>query len=282
MAVKIIIDSASDITAAEAKKLGLIHLPLKVMFGAKEYKDTVDLSHQEFYEKLAAAEELPTTSQLTPLEFQEAYEKVRKAGDTAVVLTLSGKLSGTYQSAMIALEGYEDEIYVVDTQNVCIGERILAYYAMELVQEGKKAKEIAKCLNEQKEKVRVLALLDTLEYLQRGGRISKTVALAGGLLSIKPVVAVKNGEVEMLGKARGAKQGNNLLRQYILEGNGVDFDRPVALAYSGQSDEALQNYVKNHGDLWKAAKKELDISTVGCVIGTHVGPGAIAVAYFEK
>ena len=282
MAVQFIIDSASDILPKEAQELGLIHLPLTVLFGEESYRDAVDLTHEGFYEKLVESDVLPTTSQIPPGEFAAAYEKVVEAGDEAVVITLSGKLSGTHQSAVIAAEGYEDRIFVVDSENVTIGERILVQLGLVLRNQGLSAREIAARLDEEKKNIRLLALLDTLEYLKKGGRISAATAFAGGLLSIKPVIAVEDGLVAMKGKARGSKQGNNLLRQLVEECGGIDFQKPFALAYSGLSDKLLQKYIDDSEELWQGMAEFLPISTVGCTIGTHAGPGAVAVAFFAK
>ena len=282
MAVRFIIDSAADIVPAEAEALGLIHLPLKVIFGEEEYSDSVDLTHREFYERLIENDEIPTTSQINPGVFMSAYQKVADNGDTAVVITLSGKLSGTYQSAMIALDGFEDKIFVVDSESVCVGERILIQLGLKLRDQGLSAAEIAAELDLQKKHVRVLALLDTLEYLKKGGRISAAVAFAGNLLSIKPVIAIENGEVSLVGKARGSKKGNNLLRELITNCGGINFDKPFALAYSGLSDRLLQKYIEDSSEIWSSHAETLPISTVGCTIGTHAGPGAVAVAFFEN
>ena len=282
MAVRFIVDSASDILPAEAKELGMIHLPLKVVFGDEEFADAVDLSHEEFYEKLVESDVFPTTSQVPPSDFEEAYRKVTEEGDEAVVITVSGKLSGTYQSAVIAQEDYQEKVFVVDSENVALGERILVYKGLNYAKEGLCAAEIADRLNEDKKKIRLMALLNTLEYLKKGGRISSAVAFAGGLLSIKPVIAINEGAIELVGKARGSKQGNNLLRELIAKSKGIDFEEPFMLAYSGLSDKLLQKYMKDSAELWEGKAEKLPVCTVGCAIGAHAGPGAIAVAFFEK
>jgi len=282
MAVKLIIDSAADILPEECARMGIVHLPLKVIFGNTEYADAVDMTHQAFYEKLVESDVLPTTCQIPPADFADAYEKVTAAGDTAVVVTVSGKLSGTYQSAMIAAEDYEGKVFVVDSRNVSLGQRILIQHGLALAEEGFGAADIARMLEFQREKIRVMALLDTLEYLKKGGRISSTVALAGTLLSIKPVIALDDGAVVMVGKARGSKQGNNLLRLLIEQCGGINFDMPFCLAYSGLSDAMLKKYIADSAELWKGKAETLPIATVGCAIGTHAGPGAIAVAFFEN
>lgn len=280
MSLRIIIDSGSDILPHEAKELGLIHLPLKAVFGGEEFKDAVNLTHEEFYNKLIESDDLPTTCQITPADYISALEQC--ADDEVLIITLSGKLSGTYQSACIAAAEFDDRVAVVDSESVSLGIRILVQRAISLRDEGKSVHEIARSLNEEKKRIRLLALLDTLEYLKKGGRISKAVAFAGTMLSIKPVVTVADGEVVLVGKARGSRQGNNLLREMVMQGGGIDFDKPFCLAYSGLSDALLKKYIEDSGDLWSYATDNLPIATVGCAIGTHVGPGAIAVAFFEK
>lgn len=280
MAIKFIVDSASDILPEEAQRLDIIHLPMKVLFNSEEYYDAVTLSHREFYEKLASAEVLPTTSQISPSEFADAYEKATANGDTAIVITLSAKLSGTYQSAMLAAQDYEGKVFVVDSETVCLAQRILVLRGIELKEQGLGAEEIVNILNEEKHKIRLFALLDTLEYLKKGGRISPAVAFAGGILGIKPIITVENGEVSLREKARGSKQGNRLLRELTESCGGIDFDKPYNLAYSGLSDEALQAFIKGSDEIFP--KKPVPVSTVGCTIGTHVGPGAVAIAFFAR
>ncbi len=282
MSVRIIIDSASDLTKEQSDALGLDFLPLKTIFGEEEYLDGINLSHRQFYEKLIEGDCLPTTSQISPHDFEQIYEDVKKKGDSAVVITLSSKLSGTFQSANIALDDYEDCITIVDSENVCLGEQILVMYACRLRDEGASATEIANALNQRKKDVRVLALLDTLEYLKRGGRISKTAALAGNLLSIKPVIAIVDGEVAVLGKARGSKNGCNMLREEISKCNGIDFSMPLCLGFTGLDDTLLQKYIKDNADLWESHIEKLPISSIGSTIGTHTGPGGICVSFFSK
>lgn len=282
MTVKLIVDSACDIQASEAEKLGIIVLPLIVRFDQTEYEDGLTLTHEDFYKKLSESDNLPTTSQLAPAAFAKVFEEVSAANDTAVVITVSAKLSGTYQSAMIAASEYQN-IFVVDSANVCIGERILVERALALREEQLSAEQIAEKLNEEKQHVVLFALLDTLIYLKKGGRISPTTAFAGELLSVKPLVSVEEGEVKLIGKARGMKKGNRLLNEKIAQSGGIDFGSPFSLAYSGLSRERLDEYLTDSADLWTAAGADpLPIATVGSVIGTHVGPNGIAVAFFHK
>lgn len=281
MSTKIIVDSACDLTKEKAEELGIIFLPLKTIFGDEEFLDGITMSHRQFYEKLIECDSVPTTSQIPPHDFETVYKKIKEAGDSAVVITLSSKLSGTYQSANIALDGFEDCIHIVDSENVCLGEQILVLHACRLRDEGYSAAEIAAKLNECKKNVHLIALLDTLEYLKRGGRISKTAAFAGNLLSIKPVISIVDGEVAILGKARGSKNGNNMLMEEVHKSGGIDFSMPFSLGYTGLDDSMLQKYIRDSEVLWKDHTDVLPISTIGGTIGTHAGPGAICLAYFS-
>lgn len=279
MKVRIIIDSTADLLPDVKSRTTVV--PLTVHFGTEEYIDGVTITHEKFYEKLVETDVLPHTSQATPAAFTQVFEEVAKAGETAVVLTASSKLSGTYQSAMIAAADYEG-IFVVDSDSVAIGSGILAQYALQLADTGMDAKSIAQRLETEKKKIRVVAMVNTLEYLKKGGRISSTVAFAGSVLNIKPVLSLIGGEISVLGKARGSKQGNNLLVTEINKAGGVDFDRPVLLGYTGLTDALLQKYIEDSKSLWQHSAKELNTTIIGSVIGTHVGPGAIAVAFFMK
>ena len=279
MNTRIIVDSTTDLMPEVKGRVSVV--PLTVHFGDEEYIDGVTIDHKSFYEKLVETDVHPTTSQATPAAFMAEYEKVRAAGDSAVVITLSAKLSGTYQSAVIAAADFEN-IYVVDSASATIGAAVLTELALRYLDEGLEAKKIAERLEEEKKRILIVALLDTLEYLKRGGRISKTVAFAGAVLNIKPVIAVSDGEIMVLGKARGSKMGNNLLEQEIEKAGGVDFSLPVLLGYTGLSDLLLRKYIEDSRRLWEEGLDEVRFTTIGSVIGTHAGPGAIAVAFFKK
>ena len=279
MKTRIIVDSTADLMPDVKKRVHTV--PLTVHFGQDEYIDGITIDHKTFYEKLIESDVLPTTSQATPNAFMKEFDKAKKAGESAVVITLASKFSGTYQSAMIAAADYEN-IYVVDSTSAAMGSGILVELAFRLLDEGKNAEEIAGILEEEKKKIVVVALVDTLEYLKKGGRISKTVAFAGGVLNIKPVLSVIAGEIKMLGKARGSKMGNNLLVQEIDKVGGIDFDKPVLLGYSGISDGLLLKYIEDSRHIWEGNLDEIRYTTVGSVIGTHAGPGAVVVAFYKK
>ena len=280
MSVKIIVDSTADMTPRVRSRVDVV--PLTIHFGEEEFIDRVTIDSHTFYEKLIESDVLPSTSQATPFAFEKAFADAVHQGYEVVCITCSSRLSGTYQSAVIAAEEFPSKVFVVDSQTIALGSAILTEYALGLADRGMDAQEIAWKLLQKREKVRLLAMLDTLEYLKKGGRISSAVALAGGLLNIKPVVCIENGEIKMLGKARGSRQANNLLVQEIGKAGGVDFKKPLLLGYTGLSDSLLKKYIQDSADLWEGNVAELDYEVVGSVVGTHAGPGAVAVAFFAK
>lgn len=279
MKTRLIVDSTADLMPEFRSRVHTV--PLTVRFGEEEYIDGVTIDHKTFYEKLIESDVMPATSQATPDAFMREYEKAARAGETAVVVTLSSKFSGTYQSAVIAAQEFEN-IYVVDSGTAAMGSGILIELALGLLEQGMDAAAVVQRLEEEKRRIVVVALVDTLEYLKRGGRISKTVAFAGTMLNIKPVISVIEGEISMLGKARGSKMGNNLLVQEIEKAGGVDFSKPVLLGYSGISDALLLKYIEDSRPIWEGNVPQVRYTSLGSVIGTHAGPGAVVVAFFKK
>ena len=278
MKIRIITDSASEMVSGEH----LTVLPLTITFGTTEYADGVTLSHQKFYEKLIESDELPTTSQVTPFAFTEALKEAQANGEYAIIITLSSKLSGTYNSALIAAKDFPNMVHIIDSANVCIGEKILVEYALNLLNSGADAQEIIARTESKVSQICVIGLLDTLEYLRKGGRISNLSGTIGEILAIKPVITISDGVVAILGKARGSRKGNNLLTEQIAKNGGIDFSLPFALGYSGLDDSVLQKYIADQAQLWQGYTTTLPIDQIGATIGTHVGPGAIAVAFFHK
>lgn len=279
MSVRIIVDSTADLVPQAARRVKIV--PLTIRFGEQEFIDGVTIDSRKFYEMLVESDELPTTSQANPAVFEEAFAEAVAQGHEVVCITCSSRLSGTHQSAVIAAEEFPGKVFVVDSRSIALGSAILVQYALELLDRGMSAKEIAWKLMQKRDKVRLIAMLDTLEYLKKGGRISKTVAFAGGLLNIKPVICIEDGEIKILGKARGSRQGNNLLVQEIQKAGGVDFRKPLLLGYTGLSDNLLQKYIADSAALWQGNVEQLPVSVVGSVVGTHAGPGAVAVAFFS-
>ena len=279
MKTKIIVDSTADFMPEYKDSVQTV--PLTVRFGDTEYIDGVTIDNKRFYEMLVESDVFPTTSQATPDAFVKEFDKIKENGDSAVVITISSKLSGTYQSAVIAAADYEN-IYVVDSGSVTLGSGILTELACKLADDELDAESIAEKLEEEKKNIVIVALVDTLEYLKKGGRISKSAAFAGSVLNIKPVLSLTDGEIKILGKARGSKMGNNLLVEEIEKTGGVDFSKPVMLGYSGISDALLLKYIEDSRHIWDGNLEKMQYTTIGSVIGTHVGPGAIGVAFFKK
>ena len=280
--IKLLIDSSSDIDQEEADELGVTMLPIQVRFGDDEYLDGVNLSHRRFFELLIESDELPKTSQINEFRYEEAFSKLTQNGDDVIAIVLSSKLSGSYNCAVTAAKKFNGKVRVIDSLNACVGERILCQYALKLIKENTPIDEIVSKLEENKKKIKLLAMLDTLKYLKKGGRISAMVALTGEVFNIKPVVSVENGEVKLVGKAIGSKKGNNLLKQLVKNCGGIDFSMPYVVAYSGLSDELLKKYLEDSRELWESNADEIPQVMIGSTIGTHVGPGAIAVCFFSN
>lgn len=279
MKTRIIIDSTANLKK-ERRALTTV-LPLTVRFGDEEYIDGVTITNEEFYEKLETVDQLPTTSQVTPEAFRDEFQKVTDAGDEAIVITVASGLSGTCQSANIAAKEF-DNIYVVDSGNVAVGSGILVEYALRLAEEGKTAKEIKEILDAEKGKVHIIAMVDTLKYLKMGGRISGVVSFVGGLLNIKPIVEVYDGAIHQISKARGAKMGNQALITEIKKVGEIDYSKPVLFGHSGQTDAGMKLFLEQTKDFWKDGVVPKESILMGSTIGTHAGPGIVAIAFFEK
>ena len=292
MSVKLMVDSACDIARDEVVAAGAAFLPLHVRMGEHDYLDGVDLTHEEFYIRLTQGKEQPTTSQISPGFFEEAFRRSLAKGEEVVCLTVSSGLSGTCASALMArgeLPLHErGRVHIVDSENVSIGEQVLFRYAMRCLGQGMGASELVEELNMRKQDIRVFALLDTLEYLRRGGRISAVSAAAGTLLNVKPIVAVQAGAIVAVGKARGAKAGRAQLAHLVEGEGGIDLAMPHVAAYSGIDDSAMRDFLRGGAGLFgvdstdEAGLASIPTSGIGATIGTHVGPGSIGVAFFAR
>ncbi|MCL2438372.1 MAG: DegV family protein [Coriobacteriia bacterium] len=286
MGVRIITDSTSEISQNQAGALNISVVPIKSVFSDREYRDGIDLTTEEFYEKLEEAETLPTTSQPSPGDFEAIYREALAVGDQVVVATISSKLSGTWQSACIARDSLAGEgtlkdgdIHVVDSENTTIGLNILMQRALQMRDKGMNAKEIADDLEKAKSEIRLYAVVDTLEYLHRGGRLSTASKVAGTLLNVKPLITVDQGEVKVVGKCRGLKKAYDEMYDLVAKAGGIDFGAPFAMGYTGDRHRFAQfeEMSKEH-----LGKHSPTIVGIGCAIGTHVGPGAVAIAFFVQ
>ena len=280
MGVRIILDSTANFSKDLKEKFTIV--PLTVNFGEESYADGVEIDNDTFYRKLVTSDVMPTTSQPTPAAFAQVFENIVNEGDEAVVITISSKLSGTYQSATIAAEDFGGKVFVVDGYTVAIGTGALGEYALKLAESGKSAAEIAQTLEKEKENIRVYAVVDTLEYLKKGGRVSATAAFAGGLLNFKPVIAIADGVVKSITKGRGNKQANSLMNAEIEKNGAIDFSRPFVIGYTGEDDTLMQAYIADYADMWGGDASAIKTAQLGSVVGTHAGPGAVAVGYFVK
>jgi DegV family protein with EDD domain len=263
----------------EQDKMRITVLPLVVNFGDEMYKDGVELSRQEFYDKLEKSQSLPTTSQINPAEFEEVYEKIINDGDEVLCILLASELSGTYQSAVIAANGIDsDKIHLVDSCTSTIGLSILLKEAVKLRDNGYSGKDIANHIEQLAKRVRLYAVIDTLKYLKMGGRLSATSAMIGSILGIHPIVKVQDGKVSAIGKSRSLKSGLAKLQE-CMEREPADFAYGFAYGHSN-SEERLHkcmDYLKPY-----VGTDDIIIRNIGSVVGTHAGPGVVGIAYIAK
>lgn len=279
--LRILTDSTADLPAALAQRMQVEIIPLQVTFEDGEtYQDGLELSPDEFYERLEQCHKLPSTSQPSPDRFEQVFAEARDAGDELIAILLSSKISGTYQSAQIAASLVDyDKIYLIDGLSATLGNQLLVRLAVELRDAGRSAGEIVSILDEEKRKVRLLAVVDDLKYFRKGGRLSGAEAFAGTLLGIKPVVGMKNGQVGLVGKARGMPGAYVALFKLLDQEGGLDPDKRYLVGYAAhhRAVEPIQKYLIGNLHLPAA-----EVFHIGPVIGTHAGPGAAGIAYFVK
>lgn len=280
MAVRIVTDSTADLPAEQAEALGITVVPLTVFFGDEAYLDNVDLDTAGFYEKLQASKDLPRTSQPSPAKFQEAYSKLISEGaDGILSVHLSGKLSGTYQSARTASESLTDEerrvpIEVIDSENISAAMAMAVLRASVEARDGLGLEELKTNLLDRLNRTHLLAVLDTLEYVKRGGRIGAASAVLGNMLSVKPIISLKEGEVVTVERPRTRGKAFERMAQILKESGPIE---QIAIAESNeQVGKQLVEALKPVYD------DQIPIYKLGPVIGTHTGPGAVALTYIIK
>lgn len=273
--IKIITDSSSDFPEEYVKKYDVEVVPLSVIFDGVSYKDGIEITKEEFYKKLEKSKELPSTSQVNPADFEEVFRKYVDEGDSILGIFLSSKLSGTYQSALIAAEAVGGDIHIVDSQSATLGISILILEAVKMREEGKSAEEIAEKLNNLADRVRLVALVSTLKYLKKGGRISGAAAAMGGILNICPIVELKHGEISPIGKIRGNKGFPKFLEEYF-EKNPLDENYGFAFGHT-ECEDKMNEVI----DIFAKGKKYI-MGEIGAIVGTHAGPGAVGIVYISK
>lgn len=280
MAIRLIVDSSSDITKEEAEKINAIYVPLNVRFGDDVFADGIDMTKDEFYKLLEDREDFPQTAAAAPNSYIEAYEEIKSNGDKAILLTLSSKVSACYQSAILASQGYEDSIYVLDTLTASLGIRTLIEYAYKKIIEGIDFESLIKDLENKKKYAKIFAFVDTLEYAKKGGRISKFASTLGGLLNIKPILSLnEDGLLYIADKARGLKNGFSKFDK-LIEKASENKLKELFISYSGLSRENLDKYLERNKDKFENIK--LNIGQIGSSIGSHAGPGAVVVAFLVE
>ena len=279
--IRILTDSASDILPAEAEQLGVTVIPLNVTLeDGTVLRDGVDMTPSAYYEILAGCRKLPTTSQPSPELFENFFLEAAAAGDEVIGIFLSHALSGTYQCAKLAADmANVDNVLFVDSGHVCLSEALLVRLAVQLRDSGKTAGQIAAILEHAKEHLHLVAAIDDLKYLRKGGRLPAAVAVAGGMLGIKPLITIQDGKVAMAGKARGLPGAYVALFKKVEEMGGISPAFPAMAGYTVSPREVapIQTYLRDN-----LQQEDLLVRQIGCVIGTHAGPGAFGIAFFDK
>ncbi len=278
MAIRIITDSAADYSMAEIEKRGITCIPMTINFGEEVYRDGIDITKEEFFEKMISAKELPKTSQPAPSAFVEVFEEAKKANDTVIVILISSELSGTIQSANLAKNIVDyDNIYIVDSKLATLGIRFLVDIAVAMRDKGASVEDIIHEVETIKERVCIYAGLDTLEYLYKGGRISKSVANIGTLANIKPIITfTPEGNVILCGKQIGTRRAIRHMAKYVAE-HGYDKNYPVYFVYSYDRTNCAGfiQALQKQGMEFESPK----IRGIGATIGTHIGPNAYGMVY---
>ena len=277
--VRIMTDSTCDLSPERQKALGVEVVPLSVHFGEETFRDGVDLSNKEFYQRLRAAETLPTTAQVNPEEFISRFQAHMAAGDQVVGIFIASQLSGTCQSALIA-RGIvdEDNIFVVDSTTVTFGLGLLVEMAARLRDQGLSAAAIAARGEVLAKRLRFYAGVGTLKYLKMGGRISGAAAVVGGMLGVTPILNIRDGVVEAAAKSRGRKAAYQWMEKQ-LQAEPADPSLPVSF---GHSDAPETRAARDAALAASIPGMEALESDIGSVVGTHAGPGCAGIAYFVK
>lgn len=277
--IRILVDSSSDYTGKEITDKNLYYVPIIITLDDQSYQDGIDLEPDAFYELLAGSMDFPKTSQPSPKAFVDIFKEAKQQGDEVICILLSSALSGTCQSAHLAKEMADYEgIYIIDSLTATIMIKVLADYALKLIQKGLTASDIVAEIEAIKGKVKVVAALDTLEYLSRGGRLNRTAAAIGELAGLKPIIQVsEDGTVAVIGKCIGRNKAMLFLLK-TLAGKSLNPDFPLYSIYT----YGTENCEKLEEKLTAEGYRYDDRCQVGSTIGTHIGPGAFGIIYVEK
>lgn len=280
MSIKILVDSGSDINKNDAKNLNVTLLPIEINFSGNTYLDGDTILASEFFEKLESATELPKTSQINTYTFSEEFKKHTADGSNVIYFSLSSKISGTYNNARLASKEFDGKVFVIDTLNATSGMRMLVEFALRLIAKGMTAQKVVEEVEKVKSKVRVVAMIDTLKYLKMGGRISGASALIGGMLNLKPMIGVVDGEIKVIGKCVGHKKAFAFIKEKVYD--KVNLNMPHCYIYSGNDLTNYNAFVSSCEDVYGSDYLSIHGHSLGATIGTHIGSGAIGLVYFEK
>ena len=277
--IRLVVDSTFDFSNEFISSHNIDVVPLSVQFGTQSYKEKIDLTTEEFYQKMSASSELPKTSQPAPQLWLEVFEKAVESKDQLIVMTLSSGLSGTYQSACMAAELCADaDIEIIDTKNVTLGAQVQALEVLRMIDAGFSFEEVVSKARENVSKVRLIALINTLENLIKGGRLSKVEGAVGALIAIKPFISVdEEGKLVTLSKSRGLRKGISTMVE-TMKNDNLDVSKPMVTGYT-YLDETLNQFLSVCDD--ERFNPEMN-SNIGAVVGTHAGANACAAAYFVK
>lgn len=277
--IRILVDSSSDYTMEEISQNGFHFVPLMVSLGGKYYKDGIELKPDDFYELLINTGDFPKTSQPSPQDFADIFEDVKAKGDEIICILLSSALSGTCQSAHLAKDMVDyDGIYIIDSLAATVMIKFMGDYATKLIAEGLSATEIVAKIEAMKGKIKVAAALDTLEYLCKGGRLSRASATIGELANLKPIITVSpEGKVSVIGKCLGKNKALNFILKYLADNErNMDFPLYTLYSYGTENTEKLEERLVAEGYSYD------DRVQLGSTIGAHIGPGAFAILYVAK
>lgn len=280
MAIRIVIDSTSDVTQEIIDKYNIKMVPLTVNFENESFLDKVELTTEVFFDKLSKATKLPTTSQVSPGVFSQVFSEILLDGDEVLGIFLASEFSGTYESARMAMDMIGgDKIRIIDSKSVCLGTFSLILEAIELVNQNKGIDEIVEELEGLKDKIVAVAGLDTLKYLEKGGRLSKGQAIVGSILNIKPVIAIKDGKLTVIDKVRGKNKTIKWFDDWIKDNNYDLTDKTVLLFHARDLDQLklLRETIEE-----KYKIKNIIEAEIGSVIGTHAGPGVLGIGFLNK
>lgn len=281
MKIQLITDSTCDLSPEVLSSIGVEFAPLKVLFGDTEYIDKTGITNNEFYEKMRTSPALPTTSQVNPGEFHELFEKALIQHEYVVCMVVSSKLSGTYNSAVIAKEMLEEpeRVFLIDTATTSYALGLMIQLVQEKIKSGADIVEVVKYANKLSEKSQIYCMLDTLENLKRGGRLSTGSALIGKMLNLKVIIEAKDGLVKVCEKARGDKKGYEWMIQQLSESfpdGHVDF-LAIGHSHSQKKLEEIQSILKS-----RFVIDQITVIEIGSVVGVHAGEGAVGFAYFKN